>query len=180
VESSSLDVWRAQRRVSSGSQVLTSLLQPAPGAAAGSTASGAEREVRPVTIRADRLEYFDQGRQASYRGDVRLQTDNTTLQADRLDVYLTSAPSVESSELERAVAEGHVVVEQPTRRATGNHAEYFAAQGKILLSGGPPMLYDQDKGFTTGRRLTFFLRDDRLLVDGGDNSPTLSRHRIAQ
>jgi len=180
VESSALDVYRTERRVSSGLQVRSSHLQPASLVPGVASASGAKREARPVVIRADRLEYFDEGRRASYRGNVRLGTENTTLVADGVDVYFSSAASAEQAELERAVAEGHVTVVQPARRATGNRAEYFAREGKILLSGGPPTLYDAEKGFSTGQRLTFFIHDDRLRVDGGDESPTLSRHRIAQ
>jgi lipopolysaccharide transport protein LptA len=180
VESSALDVYRTERRVSSGLQVRSSHLQPAslvPGATPG---SGSRPEARPVVICADRLEYFDAGRRASYRGNVRLQAEMTTLEADGLDVYFSSAASVEQAELERAVAEGHVRVVQPSRRATGNHAEYFAREGKILLSGGPPTLYDAEKGFVTGQRLTFHIHDDTLRADGGDESPTVSKHRIAQ
>jgi lipopolysaccharide export system protein LptA len=181
VESSSLDVYRAERRLSSGSQVLTSHLQPAAltgGAAAGPTTQ--PKEMRPATIRADVLGYLDQGRKASYRGNVRLQTENTTLESDRMDVYFSTQGSPENSEIERAVADGHVQVVQPARRAHGEHAEYFAAPGKIVLTGGPPTLDDAEKGFTTGQRLTFFIQDDRLFVDGGDHFRTLSRHRVAQ
>ncbi len=180
IESSSLDVYRAERRLRSGSEVLTSHLQPAALVPGKGEPSGAERETRPVTIRADRLEYFDEGRKAGYRGNVQLQTENTTLRADRLDVYFSGSKTVEASGIERAVAEGRVTVLQPTRRATGEHAEYYAAAGKILLTGGPPTLEDAEKGSTTGQRLTFFIHDDRLLVDGGDESPTVSRHRVAQ
>jgi len=180
VESSSLDVYRAQRRVRSGSRVLTSHLQPASMVARGTPDAATKEDTRPVTIRADRLEYFDQGRKASYRGNVQLQAEKTTLRADRVDVYFSAAASGGSSRVERAVAEGHVRVAQPGRRAAGQHADYFAAEGKILLAGGPPTLYDVEKGFATGRRLTFFIHDDRLLMDGGDESRTLSRHRIAQ
>jgi lipopolysaccharide transport protein LptA len=179
VESVSLDIFRSERRVSSGTGVLTSHLQPtAP--IPGESAAGAARQSGPVTIRADHLEYFDQGRKAIYRGNVRMQTENTTLEADRLDAYFTRLSSVTQVELQRAVAEGGVKVTQPGRRATGDHAEYFAAEGKIAMSGGPPLLYDVEKGATTGQRLTFYIHDDRLLVDGGDESPTISRHRIAQ
>ena len=179
VESSAVDVYRAERRVSSGTQVLTSHLQPA-SLVAGSAPDSRQRETRPLTIRADLLEYLDQGRKARYRGNVRLQTENTTLDADRLEVFFSQAGTVEESEVDRAVAEGHVRVIQPGRRASGDHAEYFAGPGKIVLTGGPPSLYDADKGFTTGQRLTFFIHDDRLFVDGGDESPTLSKHRVAQ
>ena len=102
------------------------------------------------------------------------------MEAERLDVYFAAAPSAEESEVERAVAEGRVTVVQPGRRAAGEHGEYFAREGRIVLTGGPPSVYDAEKGFTTGRRLTFYIHDDRLQVDGGDKSPTLSRHRIAQ
>ncbi len=175
VEAASLDIDPKERRITSGSRVRTSHLQPAsqaPGSGQGAT--------RPLTIQADRLEYFDQGRKASYQGNVHLRAENTLLQADRVDVYFAPAGTAQGAEVDRAVATGHVRVEQPMRRATGGRAEYFAVPGKILLTEGPPAIYDEEKGFTTGQRLTFFIRDDTLVVDGGDESPTISRHRIAQ
>jgi len=173
VESSALDIDRRVRRLTSGERVLTSFFQatlPAPGGEASSSKSSEER---PVTVRADRLVYLDQAEKASYRGHVELQTESTLMRAERMDVYFRSGPVSGTSAIERTVAEGNVEITQPGRRARGQRAEYFAADGKILL-------YDKEKGFTTGQRLTFFTRNDTLLVDGGDESPTLSRHRIAQ
>jgi lipopolysaccharide export system protein LptA len=180
VESSSIDVYKAERRVRSGSRVLTSFLQPGAATTGADKPAGTVKSGAPVTIRADDLEYFDEGRRASYRGNVQLETENTSLRADRLDVFFSAKGSPGASEVERAVAEGHVTVVQPTRRVTGERAEYFAAPGKILMTGGPPALYDAEKGFTTGQRLTFFIHDDRIFLDGGEESPTLSRHRIPQ
>jgi len=180
VESAALDVYRNERRMKSGYKVRTSHQQPASLVADKAPGSAEKREARPVTIHADRLEYFDQGRKASYRGNVKLLTEETTLEADHLDAYFSGAPGGEATELERAIAEGHVRVTQPARHAAGSHGEYYAQDGKIILTGGPPTAYDADKGFTTGRRLTFYIRDDRLHVDGGDESPTFSKHRIAQ
>lgn len=180
VETSSLDVYRLQRRMSSDAPVVTSHLQPASLVSGTPPAAGAKPETRPVTIRADRLDYFDQGGKASYRGHVRLQTEDTTLDADSLDVWFSGAGTATGPEVDRAVADGHVRVVQPGRRAQGNHAEYFAAPGKIVMTGGPPELFDTEKGYTTGQRLTFFIRDDRLFVDGGDKSPSVSKHRVAQ
>lgn len=177
VESTALDVFHNERRVSSGSQVLTSHLQPGHANSSGSS-KGIRGQPQPVTIRAEKLEYFDQGRMASYRGKVKLQTEDTTLEADKLDAYFSNVSAGGPVELERAVADGAIRVVQPERRATGQHAEYFAAEGKILLSGGPPALMDAEKGFTSGQRLTFFTRDDKLIVSGGDESPTISRHRV--
>jgi lipopolysaccharide export system protein LptA len=179
VESSALDVYRTQKRVSSGSQVTTSYLQPASMLSGQGTAAHSAGETRPVTVHADFLEYFDQGRRARYHGNVRLVTENTTLQSERLDVYFTQGDTVEGSEVDHAEADGHVKVTQPGRLGTGDHAEYYAGPGKIVLTGGPPSLVDDKKGSTTGQRLTFFIHDDRLFVDGGDKLPSLSKHRVA-
>ncbi len=180
VESSSLDVYRMAKRLSSGSQVLTSHLQPASYAAGAAPSSETPRhETRALTVRADFLEYFDEGSKASYRGHVKLQTEATTMEADKMDIYFSQLGTNQESEVERAMAEGHVVVVQPGRRATGEHGEYSAGPGKIVLTGGPPSIYDVEKGFTTGQRLTLFVHDDRLLVDGGKGSPSLSQHRVA-
>jgi lipopolysaccharide export system protein LptA len=179
VESATLDVFRSERRVSSGTRVLTSHLQPAALVEESHVKNG-KRPTRPVTIRAEHLEYFDAGRKASYRGSVRMQTESTRLEADRLDAFFAGSPAGKAMELERAVAEGNVKVTQPGRRATGEHAEYFAADAKIVLSGGPPSLYDAEKGFTSGRSLTFYSCDDRLVISGGENSATITRHRIEQ
>jgi lipopolysaccharide export system protein LptA len=179
VESSALDVYRTQRRVSSGSQVVTSYLQPAAMVSEQGSAPHPAGGPRPLTVHADFLEYFDQGRRARYHGNVRLVTESTTLQSDRLDVYFTQGDTVEGSEVDHAEADGHVKVTQPGRVGTGDRAQYYAGPGKIVLSGGPPSLVDDKKGSTTGQRLTFFIHDDRLFVDGGDQSPSLSKHRVA-
>jgi len=159
---------------------LTSHLQPASYAAGTPPSTGtSRRDTRPLSVRADFLDYFDEGSKASYRGHVKLQTETTTLEGDKMDVYFSRLGTNPESEVERAVAEGHVVVIQPGRRATGEHGEYLAGPGKILLTGGPPSIDDVKKGFTTGRRLTVFVHDDRLLVEGGDGAPSLSQHRVA-
>jgi lipopolysaccharide export system protein LptA len=101
------------------------------------------------------------------------------MEADKMDVYFSRLGTNQEAEVERAMAEGHVVLLQPGRRATGEHGEYFAGPGKIVLTGGPPSIYDLEKGFTTGQRLTVSVHDDRLLVEGGDASPSLSQHRVA-
>lgn len=180
VESPALDVYKKERRVTSVSKVLTSFIQSAPADPKSGAASGASRkEPHPVTISADRLDFSDDGRKGSYLGNVVLQTEETTLRADRLDVYFTAGASAESSEIDRAVAAGHVSVTQPTRHATSERGEYFATQGKILMTGGPPAVNDAVQGYTTGRSLTLFLHDDTIFVDGGEKSPTLSKHHIS-
>lgn len=194
IESSSLDYDGVTRRLNSGSQVLTSSLArssspPASRASPAASVASKDRVVSktaPVAIRADSLTYFDEDQKASYRGHVELRTEQTTLKADKMDVYFTktaggkSGPGNEGSEVDHVLADEHVTVEEPGRRATGDHVEYLAATGKVTLTGGPPIVYDEQRGLTTGKRLTFFIHDDSLYVDGGDQSPTLTKHRVSQ
>ncbi len=180
LESSALDVSRLQKRVSSGAQVVTSFLQPAAIVSGQGGAPHSTGEARPVTIHADFLDYFDEGRRARYHGNVRMVTESTTMQSDRLDVYFTQGATLEGSEVDHAEAEGHVRITQPGRIGSGEHGEYVAGPGKIILTGGSPSLVDEEKGSTTGQRLTFFIHDDRLFVDGGDQLPSVSKHRVAQ
>jgi lipopolysaccharide export system protein LptA len=178
VESPTLDVYRNERRVSTNSRVVTSHLQPR--AAKTDEEKGAATGPTPIRIQADRLDYFDEGRKARYAGNVEFDTEDTRIKSDLLDVYFSSGKKPADSGVERAEAEGHVKIVQPMRYAKGENAVYDSQTGKVVMTGGPPTVYDTEKGSTTGQRLTFYIHDDRLLVDGNANSPATSRHRIAQ
>ncbi len=190
VESPSLDIFRQQRRIVSGPGVVTSHMPPGP-ARSGSSILGSRAPDAPlgggapVTIRADRLEYLDEGREASYRGHVEVTTADAILRAEHVQAYFSLPSEVaggreKGARLERVAASGHVTVTQPGRRASADHAEYLAGAGKIVMTGGPPSLYDERNGFTTGRSLTFHIGDDSLLVDGGEASPTLSKRHLTR
>lgn len=184
VECSSLNVYKREQKLTSGYGVLTSFLQ-VPFQSGGPTAEASRKNApketanQPVTIHADRLIYLNLGREAIYQGHVRMETQNTTLHANRLQVYLSQPLQGKDPEVEKAIAEGEVRVTQLTgRHAQGERAEYFAKAGKIVLTGGPPVIYDEQQGFLTGERLTFFIHDASLFADGGGKSQTLSKRRI--
>ncbi|HUI62373.1 MAG TPA: LptA/OstA family protein [Steroidobacteraceae bacterium] len=142
--------------------------------------TGKPGATQPVTIRADHLDYRDLEHKALYRGHVRMDSSGATLECGRLDAYFTAPEPGQPSQLDRAVAEDHVILTEPGRRGVGNHADYFAREGKLVMTGGPPSLYDAQKGFTTGRSLTFFTQDDSLIVDGGSGFRSRSEHRLSQ
>jgi len=48
-----------------------------------------------------------------------------------------------------AVGTGGVIVEQGTRKATADRGEYSAADGKFVMSGGNPTIFDAAEGTTT-------------------------------
>ncbi len=70
VESSSLNVYKNQRRVSSPLTRDNLAIAPGPRPAHGQGGQAGRVGNRSVTIRADRLDYFDAGHKALYSGHV--------------------------------------------------------------------------------------------------------------
>ncbi len=79
--------------------------------------------------------------------------------------------------IDHAVAQGNVIIQQADRHATADHGEYYAADGRVTLSGGTPTLSDTSGNITTGRQLTFYLADDRIVVQS-DEGPKTVRRRV--
>ena len=182
VESPSLDIYKRQERVVSGAGVVSSFVQQDPPSNSGSKSSRlAQRAEQPLTVRASRLVYFELGEKAIYSGRVRADSQDTTLQADRLEVDFSKATADEQPVVTRVVADGNVkAVQLSGRRARGQHAVYYAGSGKIVLTGGPPIIYDAKQGVVTGRRLTFFTHDASLFADGGPKAPAVSKYHVAR
>ena len=86
-----------------------------------------------------------------------------------------------ASGLDQAVADGQVKIvhqnEERTRTGTAEHAEYHLDEEMVVLSGGIARLVDSLKGTTEGSKLTYYSRDDRLLIEGAEAKPSASRLR---
>ncbi len=165
-----LEVFRRERRVEAEGKVSTSYVQRLSGTGSGG-------RPLPVTISSDSLKYSGEEGQATYLGNVALRTAQTSIQAARMDVLFSRKGEGEVAQVEQATGEGQVVMIQPGRRAEGERMTYLPETGEIILEGGPPVAYDQQRGSTTGQRLTFSLTGDSIGVHGGENSPTITRHR---
>jgi lipopolysaccharide export system protein LptA len=76
------------------------------------------------------------------------------------------------------VAQGNVVVQEGDRRGTAEQAEYTAADGKFVLSGGKPTLSDAASDTATGHSLTFFVANDTIFVDSQEGLRTVTTHRV--
>ena len=140
-------------------------------------------------IASDTFTYMDLENRAHLEGNVVVQSDVQRMRSDLLDLYFTRANAAGSAEkspngatgaqqISRAVGTGTVVVDEQTRKATAERAEYTAADGKFVMSGGNPTLFDGTQGTTTGRQLTFFLADDTIIVDSEKGSRTLTKHQV--
>ncbi len=141
----------------------------------------------PVTITAAKLTYADADRQAHYTGGVTARGTGFEAAADEMDVYLLPRSQTSTNQslsgpgrLDRMLARGHVVIQQPGRRAEGQILVYTAAADKFVLTGGPPSIFDAERGKITGVSLTFFRADDRVLVEGEASTPVVTQTRVAK
>jgi lipopolysaccharide export system protein LptA len=141
----------------------------------------------PVHITSAHLNYADAERKILLDGGVTAKGPDTTLTAQQMTVFLRSRSESQASvspatpgQVDRIVAEGKVMVAQPTRRATGERLVYTAAEDKFVLTGGTPSIFDAERGKITGDSLTFYRHDDRVLVEGRDTSPTVTRTQVAR
>ena len=145
----------------------------------------------PVTITSAHLNYADAERRIFLDGGVTAKGSDTTLTAQQMTVFLRSRSESQAGagpgtpgQVERIVAEGKVVITQPTRHATGDRLVYTAAEDKFVLtggsSGGIPSIFDAERGKITGDSLTFYRHDDRVLVEGKETSPTVTRTQVAR
>jgi lipopolysaccharide export system protein LptA len=146
-------------------------------------------KVTPVNIASDQLTYLDQIRQAHFVGGVVARMTDGTLTADQATVYLlprqqkplkkAPANAPNASQLDRIVADGHVVLTQPRRHGRGERLVYTAGDGKYVLSGGSPSIFDADRGTVQGNSLTFYNHDDTVLVESAP-SPPIAQSRVAK
>jgi len=151
----------------------------------------APNKVKLWHITAGTLTYNDAENRAHLGKDVVAQSSEQGIRAPQMDLYFTrseKAPTAPggaaasatagAQQISRAVATGGVMVEQGTRRATAERGEYTAIDGKLVMTGGNPTIFDASEGTTSGRQLTFFLADDTIIVDSEKGSRTLTKHRV--
>src|SRR5271166_10748 len=140
-----------------------------------------------ITITATKVTYADAEQRVRYEGGVVAKGTEFTASAKTADAFLlprsqtaTNSSVATPGQLDRMVAEGDVLIQQPQRRAEGQKLVYTAAEDKFVLTGGPPSIFDAEQGKITGVSLTFFRRDDRVLVEGEASTPVVTTTRVAR
>ena len=131
-----------------------------------------------TVVHAPHLTYTEDTRIAVYKGGVLLQRPDLTVTGQEIKAYLNDADA--DSSLNKTVSDGAVKIVSTahgkTRTGTSDHSEYFADDGKVILSGGHPQLVDTKQGKTVAQseQLTWWANDDRLLINGTPVNPVKS------
>ena len=206
LEAESIELLRDARTLNANGNVRAVFPQAAapfslraPGQASVMATPSAAKKPSLWHVAAGTLTYRDAENRAHLEKNVVVQSAEQRMRGAAMELYFTRAAQTGVSatnagngttvrsganapggaqQISRAVGTGGVVVEQGPRRATAEQGEYTAADGRFVMSGGNPTLYDANEGTTTGRQLTFFLADDTIIVDSENGSRTLTKHRV--
>jgi lipopolysaccharide export system protein LptA len=178
-----------------------------PGAAAGKMA-GAARKTDVIRVASRELTYSDEARKAEFTGGIDVESSDGSMRGQQLVVYLAPAqgggagkasPNGGKSDgvktaaasaggksgfmggsVERMVASGHIEMEQPGRRATGEQVAYTASDGMYVLTGTTavlPKVVDDQRGNVTGTSLRFLSGDGNVVVSNEGDSGAGQRVR---
>jgi lipopolysaccharide export system protein LptA len=169
----------------------------------GKQASGKTDVVRVVSRE---LVYSDEARRADFTGGVQVDSADGSMRGQQVVVYLQAAPAkgpqagdaiggasigdkkasgvagsgFMGGSVERVVASGHIEMQQPGRRATGEQVVYTASDGMFVLTGTLAMLpkvVDDVQGTVTGTSLRFHAGDENVVVSNVGESGAGQRVR---
>lgn len=165
--------------------VLVNEARANPGA--GKAAAGKTEVVR-VTSRT--LTYSDTTRQAEFAGGVRIENADGSMRGQQAVVYLQAAKKAAAAKakagdvaaaqvaqvgfmgggVDHMVMTGHIEIDQPGRRVTGEHVVYTASDGMFVMTGTAtalPKVVDAMRGTITGASLRFHAGDESVVVSNG-------------
>jgi LPS export ABC transporter protein LptC len=198
LEADSIELLRETKVLNAAGRVRAVFPQTPAPAQPATLESGTSQstEKKPVLwhVNSGTLSYNDVTSLAHLEKNVVVQSPDQKIRAPIMDLYFTRGASASANgsttstkggpatpgaqQISRAIGTGGVIVDQAGRRATAERGEYTASDGKFVMTGGDPTLYDSTEGTTKGRQLTFYLADDTIIVDSENGSRTLTKHRV--
>lgn len=131
----------------------------------------AETQV-PVYATASKMSYNRDNRLIRYEENVDIRQGTDRIVSGLASVYLD-----DKNEVSKTVAENNVVITQPNRRATGDSAQYTAADEIVILRGNPATVDDGESGSSQGGQITVYMRENRVIGEGKAKPGTSGRTR---
>ncbi len=186
--------------VSSGGAATMGKADAKPVSESGKTTSGKTTgagKTNVVRVASRELVYSDETRKAEFTGGVAAESRDGIMRAQQIVVYLQQAQKTSGAaranagsafdgsglmggSVERIAATGHIEMEQPGRRGTGEQLVYTASDGMFVLTGTTavlPKVVDGQRGTVTGTSLRFHTGDDNIVVSNRGESGAGQRVR---
>ena len=156
-----------------------------------SSPSWAATPQTPVQVEANQMLANQKDNSVFFSGRVEAKQDDLTIHADEMTVYYTGKPGVKAAKsaegaspvqasakgdngkspldggVERLLAKGHVELTKQGWVATGNQAEYFSEERKVVLTGDTKVW--QNNNLVTGDTFVMYLDEGKSMVERGRN-----------
>ncbi|MBW6509886.1 MAG: lipopolysaccharide transport periplasmic protein LptA [Desulfuromonadales bacterium] len=123
--------------------------------------AAADRD-QPLEITSQQLEVFQDEQKSLFSGAVVAQQGEMTLYTDQLTVIFDG-----QNDVSRIEAAGSVRIEEPLRKARGDHAVFDRDADTLILSGNAEVVQGENR--ITGDEITLFIGQNRSLVKSHDS-----------
>jgi lipopolysaccharide export system protein LptA len=127
----------------------------------------------PISVNAEKLEYFSKDGKAVYSGNVVAKQGDATLRAATLSIFFShdktkqsdpGMPNTSGSQVERMEAQGPVTITQKDQVGTGDRGLYEKAENKVYLIGNVKL--SQGPNIAKGEKLVYDLTTGQAQIIG--------------
>ncbi len=122
-----------------------------------------KNEEERIRIESSHMEFDPEKNDIIYSGGVTLKMKDLSIKCQTL----TTSLDIESREMVGMVARTQVVILQKTYEGRGEEAR-FDVKEEIIQVTGNPVFIDKERGKTEGAKLTFYMADDRIVIENRD------------
>jgi len=132
-------------------------------------AAGAQK---PIQIEADHMLSLQKENTVFFSGKVEAKQEELVIHADEMTVYYNETEEkdgtpgqggMQSKDVDRIFAKGSVEITQLEWVATGETAEYFSSERKVILTGAAKVW--QDNNLVTGNKVVMYLDEGKSVVE---------------
>ena len=123
-------------------------------------------------VSAPEFTYDGKTKQGFYRENAHLERAGLDVRSRFLKTYFEESPTSgggTETHLEHLEADGAVeILQRPpgrVRKGHSEHAEYYLTEERMVMTGGQPEITDSLRGTTRGPKITWYSREDRMLVE---------------
>lgn len=119
-----------------------------------------EGEEKNIKITSNVMEFNPEENKISYMQECSLNTEQILLNAETLSILMKE----DDNELDVIIARDSVTFKTGGYEARGEEAVYTLEDERMVLTGNP-VLIEENGGRTNGDKLTFFMADDRIIIE---------------
>lgn len=124
----------------------------------------------PVQIEADQMLSSQKDNSVYFSGQVHAKQEDLTIHSDEMTVYYTADAAAgkqkngdQGKDIQRLLAKGHVEITKQGWIATGDQAEYFSEDRKVVLTGNTKVW--QNNNLVTGDTFIMYLDEGKTIVE---------------